>query len=253
MIPTIGTAFGPIPTFPVCVVLGILLMLLLTSITLRREENYIIEENYIFPKLVISGLIGFVCSGLLDSLFKIPVYGKFKITGITFYGGFIGGAVSLFLLLKATPSKTGYSVREWFELLTHPFILFHTLGRIGCFFGGCCYGKVTDSILGFAFCDNPSNNIFHNGAKRYPTQLFEATALILIFLLLLRKKNKFSNYVMLYATARFIIEFFRDDERGYISAILSPAQLISVLLLTIAISCKAITAWKQYSKSNRST
>ena len=27
----------------------------------------------------------------------------------------------------------------------------HSLGRVGCFFAGCCYGKPTDSWLGVKF------------------------------------------------------------------------------------------------------
>lgn len=248
MIPSINTPFGSLPTFPLWVVLGILAMFFVTSISLRQRDNFVAEENYIFPKLVLSGMIGLVSAGLLDALFKLPISGEFKITGITFYGGFMGAAASLYIILKATPSKTDYSLPEWFNLLTIPFILFHIFGRIGCFFGGCCYGKETDCYLGVIFPDNPTNNIIHNGAKRYPTQLFEATALMIIFLLLLKRKNKFIHYVFLYAVARFMIEFFRGDERGYISGILSPAQYISVWLLTAIIIYTGITTWKKRHK-----
>ena len=195
MIPSINTPFGSIPTFPLWAVLGILAMFLLTSISLRRQDNFVAEENYIFPKLVLSGMIGLVSSGLLDALFKLPISGEFKITGITFYGGFIGAVTSLYIVLKATQAKTNYAVTEWLNLLTRPFILFHIFGRIGCFFGGCCYGKETDCILGVIFRDNLANNIIHNGAKRYPTQLFEATALVIIFLLL----SKFSSNAIAFA------------------------------------------------------
>lgn len=250
MIPAIDTPFGPLPTFPIWVVFGILAMFFLLSVSLRRKSNYVNEENYIFPKLVLSGMIGLASSGLLDALFKLPVSGEFEITGITFYGGFLGAAASLYILLKATGSKTAYSVQEWFQLLTLPFILFHIFGRIGCFFGGCCYGKETDNFLGVVFVDNPANNIIHNGIKRYPTQLFEATALMIIFLLLLKRRNKFIHYLFLYAVSRFIIEFFRGDERGHISGILSPAQCISVLIVVAICTYTAINAWRKDHQSD---
>ena len=56
----------------------------------------------------------------------------------------------------------------------------------------------------------------------HPTQLYEAGAelLILVFLLVTERKGRpfpgrtFWVYMLLYAISRFIIEFYRADERG---------------------------------------
>ena len=247
--PYIITSYGSLPTFPVCVVLGFLLLLSLTSISLKKSANHISEENYIFPRLVSSGIVGYFTSALFDSLVKIPVHGEFRITGVTFYGGFIGAVITLFVLLNTGKNKTEYTVKQWFDLLTPPFIVFHAVGRIGCFLGGCCYGKVTDSCLGVIFPDNLPQQIIHNGVKRYPTQLFEVVALSIIFVLLLRNKNKFKNYVMLYAAARFFLEFFRGDERGIVSDIFSPSQIVAVVLLLVIIGSKCIDRYKNARKA----
>src|SRR5678815_5791257 len=65
----------------------------------------------------------------------------------------------------------------------------------------------------------------------YPTQLFEAGATLLIFgfLMWLRKRRKFEgqiilSYAILYAMARFVIEFWRGDERGSLLG-LSPSPV----------------------------
>lgn len=245
MIPYIKTTFGNIPTFALFVMLGILSMIFLIFCCLRKNPNHIDEENFILSKIVFSGLAGYFASGIFDACFKINIYGRFKITGITFYGGLIGATLALFVVLKITKGKTQYSVKEWFDLLTIPFITFHIFGRVGCFFGGCCYGKPTESFLGVAFPDNIRQNIFHDGAKCYPTQLFEAVALLMILLILLKNKNKFENYVLLYSIARFIIEFFRGDERGSISNIFSPAQVISVGLFVLVLNYKGFKVIKQ--------
>ena len=221
-------------TFPVCVVLGVLSMLLLTSWNLKRTGNRIEEENFIFPKIVASGVIGFLTSGLFDSIVKLPIYGGFQITGITFYGGFLGAVISLLVLLVITRNKTARTVKEWFDLLTLPFICFHIFGRIGCFLGGCCYGKITNSFLGVVFPDNIAQGIIHNGVKRYPTQLFEAAALTVIFFSIRKTRHKFTNYLILYGVTRFILEFFRGDERGFISGIFSPSQIVALVLVIIA-------------------
>ena len=68
-----------------------------------------------------------------------------------------------------------------------------------------------------------------------PTQLFEAAAIALCALLLatLLKKRRFVNYLILYPVCRFVIEFWRGDDRGSTGFFLSPSQLVSLLILVI--------------------
>src|SRR5262249_52666384 len=76
----------------------------------------------------------------------------------------------------------------------------------------------------------------------HPTQLYEAGAeLLILFVLLLteRKGRPFAGrtfwlYMLLYSISRFIIEFYRGDERGGIG-MLSTSQLISLVLAPLAI------------------
>ena len=80
------------------------------------------------------------------------------------------------------------------------------------------------------------------GIPLYPTQLFEAGAelLILIVLLVSERKAKpypgrtFWLYMLLYAVSRFIIEFYRGDERGSVG-IFSTSQFISLFLAPLAV------------------
>ena len=137
----------------------------------------------------------------------------------------------MYILLKCSNNKSHFNTNEWFDLLTIPLIFFHILGRVGCFFGGCCYGKETSSCLGMFFPDRPEYNIYHKGMKCYPTQLFEIIALIIILLIVLNVKKRMKTYFWSYAIARFIIEFFRGDDRGYILSWVSPAQMISIIIV----------------------
>jgi phosphatidylglycerol:prolipoprotein diacylglycerol transferase len=80
------------------------------------------------------------------------------------------------------------------------------------------------------------------GARLHPTQLYESFAMVIvfIFLLWLHKRKKFSGqviltYAMIYATARFLIEFVRDDPRGDILGLttltgLSTSQMIGIVV-----------------------
>ena len=118
------------------------------------------------------------------------------------------------------------------------------VGRFGCFFAGCCYGKPTTLPWGITFTDPfaAANVGTPLGVHLHPTQLYEAGAevLILLGLLLTEKKGKrypgrtFWLYILLYAVSRFIIEYFRGDERGTVG-IFSTSQFISLVLAPLAI------------------
>lgn len=231
MIPYIITPFGRMPTFTIMLICGILVMFFLVHVNLRNDPSRENEEAFIFPKMVFCGVSGCFWAAVFDSAFKFRENGGFVIEGITFYGGLLGASISLLLILHLTKHKTGYTVNDWFSNLTIPFIGFHICGRIGCFLGGCCYGKVTDSFVGLHFPDIPEYGIYHDGMKCYPTQLFEAAALLGILAAVIKTKKKFQTYLFLYAVARFLIEFYRGDDRGYIFEQISPAQTISIMIL----------------------
>jgi len=126
------------------------------------------------------------------------------------------------------------TVGEWLDLLIVPFVIFHAIGRIGCFLGGCCYGRATDSILGVYFPDLPESGIYHNGQKLLPTQLFEAVGLACLAVgLHFVKRGKFPLYLIAYAVLRFCLEFLRDDDRGTTIVGISPSQLIAIAVLAV--------------------
>jgi phosphatidylglycerol:prolipoprotein diacylglycerol transferase len=118
------------------------------------------------------------------------------------------------------------------------------VGRFGCFFAGCCYGKPTTRPWGITFTDPfaAANVGTPLGVPLHPTQLYEAGAEFLILLVLLYTERKgrpypgrtFWLYMLLYAASRFVIEFFRGDERGTVG-MFSTSQFISILLAPLAI------------------
>ena len=244
MIPYIHTPFGDISSFAILVTAGILSLFLTVHMQLRKFPNWQDEELFIFPKILISGMAAFASSSVFDSFFKFLEYGKFEFSGITFYGGLIGAICCMYMLLKFSKERTTYSVSDWFEISTIPVVIFHFFGRIGCFLGGCCYGKITASELGVAFPDNAKENIFHYGLKRYPTQLFEAIILLLILAVLFAAKKKFKTYLILYSVSRFFLEFLRGDDRGSVLINISPAQAISILIILVIISMTFFTKIK---------
>jgi phosphatidylglycerol:prolipoprotein diacylglycerol transferase len=161
-------------------------------------------------------------------------------SGGVFYGGLIVAvAVSLWYI-----RRVGLPLWTTCDVFAPGIALGHVVGRLGCLFAGCCYGKPTNLPWGITFTDpfaaanvgTPLNTPLH------PTQLYEAGAEALILIILLATESRgrrfagrtFWLYMLLYAVSRFIVEIFRGDPRGNVG-ILSTSQFISVLLVPLAI------------------
>src|SRR5213593_1019634 len=162
-------------------------------------------------------------------------------SGGVFYGGLILAVAVALVYIR----KVGLPLWTTTDVFAPGIALGHVVGRFGCLFAGCCFGKPTTLPWGITFTDpfaaanvgTPLNHPLH------PTQLYEAGAELLILgvLLLTEKKGKpfagrtFWLYILLYAISRYIIEIFRGDERGTVG-IFSTSQFISVVLAPLAVA-----------------
>jgi phosphatidylglycerol:prolipoprotein diacylglycerol transferase len=161
-------------------------------------------------------------------------------SGGVFYGGLILAVTVALWYIR----KVGLPLWTTCDVFAPGIALGHVIGRFGCLFAGCCYGKPTTLPWAITFTDpfaaanvgTPLNQALH------PTQLYEAGAEFLILMVLLiteRKGRPFAGrtfwlYLLLYAISRFIIEFFRGDERGTVG-MFSTSQFISIILAPLAI------------------
>jgi phosphatidylglycerol:prolipoprotein diacylglycerol transferase len=161
-------------------------------------------------------------------------------SGGVFYGGLILAVVVSLIYIR----RVGLPLWTTCDVFAPGIALGHVIGRFGCFFAGCCWGKPTTLPWGITFTDpfalanvgTPLNVALH------PTQLYEAGAELAILALLLgteKKGHRFAGrtfwlYMLLYAISRFIIEFYRDDPRGSLGPF-STSQFISVILAPLAI------------------
>ena len=158
--------------------------------------------------------------------------------GFVFYGGFLGALAVLSFFTK----NKNISFIKTLDFFAPALALGHAIGRIGCFLAGCCYGKETTSFLGIIF-NHPDTLVPHHlqNTPLYPTQLFEAFANFILFIILAKLYKKQTQpgttaltYIMGYALVRFIIEFFRGDDRGFILLGLYPSQIIALILFCLA-------------------
>jgi|KBSSwiStaDraftv2_1062776.scaffolds.fasta_scaffold35125_2 phosphatidylglycerol:prolipoprotein diacylglycerol transferase len=161
-------------------------------------------------------------------------------SGGVFYGGLIVAVTVALLYIR----RIGLPLWTTCDVFAPGIALGHVVGRLGCFFAGCCYGKPTTVPWAITFT-NPyaaANVGTPLNIPLHPTQLYEAGAEALILVLLLATESRgrrfpgrtFWLYMLLYAISRYIIEMFRGDPRGTVF-IFSTSQFISVLLVPLAI------------------
>ena len=148
--------------------------------------------------------------------------------GIVFYGGLIGVIIGLLTMSHILHKNSAFLLDE----ISISFPLFHSIARIGCLLGGCCYG--IPWTWGVRMVESPD-------IIRFPVQIAESICNLGIFVLLtIRAKKKgertgsFFLYMGLYAICRFILEFYRGDpDRGVWSLGLSTSQFISLYILIV--------------------
>jgi phosphatidylglycerol:prolipoprotein diacylglycerol transferase len=161
-------------------------------------------------------------------------------SGGVFYGGLILAVIVALWYIR----RAGLPLWTTCDVFAPGIALGHVVGRFGCFFAGCCYGKPTSVPWAITFTDPfaAANVGTPLGVHLHPTQLYEAGAELLILIVLLiteRRSRPFAGrtfwlYILLYAFSRFIIEFYRGDERGTVG-IFSTSQFISIILAPLAI------------------
>ena len=167
----------------------------------------------LFLPAIISGRINFLTQPALIS-----------------WGGILGGFVGFLFSSKYWK----ISCASYADLLAPAYLISIGIGRIGCFFGGCCFGVHTESAIGVMFLDSssPAGMALQ---PLVPTQLISAVYLILggcvftvIYLLKSPKSGLlFAATALYYSIGRFIIEFWRADYRAFLFG-LSDGQLFSI-------------------------
>ena len=145
------------------------------------------------------------------------------------------------------------------DVYAAPLALGHGIGRLGCFSAGCCYGKPTAQAWGVIFHDEYAHQLVGTplGIPLHPTQLYEAGAEFLIFLILLRLSARshrsgqiFGAYLVLYGITRFTIEFFRGDPGR--TLLLGDAGSI-MQLVSIGLMGFGIWLWTRHGSTGTST
>lgn len=194
------------------------------------SNDILILACYVLPLAVIGARIYYVIFSLdeFSSFWQV-----FEIWngGLAIYGGVIGGTVAI-MLYCVIHKKNFFAVAD---IAAVSLILGQAIGRIGCFFSGCCYGiEVTNQAHMWFPLSTQINGVWH-----YSTFFYESFWDFLVFaalmlVLYLGKKIQengvvMSLYFILYGVGRAWIEALRGDSL-YLGAI-KVSQLLSILLI----------------------
>ncbi len=187
--------------------LGVILCAFLLS---KEIENTALSKDTLFDLIfwvVLCGLLGariFYIFLNFDFFISNPLEMiMIQKGGLAWQGSLIFGFISgiVFIRLKKL------NVLDMLDL-TAPYIaLGQSVGRIGCFLNGCCFGKEVSWGVYFP--------VHH--ARLHPTQLYSTVGLFLVFLILKAYRKKapqggvFILYIILASVLRFGVEFFRAD------------------------------------------
>lgn len=185
-------------------------------------------------------------------------WAKFWSGGLTYYGGFIGGTIGAWYLLK----RDRFPFWKAADMAGMVIPVGLGFGRMGCLLAGCCFGKPWASRFALSFPpQSPASEFQHRvhllqspmepSLPVHPTQIYESAASFAISALLIfyvhgRKRydgQVFVAFLALYAVARFTLEFWRSDDRGGFLA-LSTSQWIGVGLVAAAFAAHRVLAMR---------
>ena len=165
--------------------------------------------------------------------------------GRTILGGVLGGWVGV----EIGKRRLGIR-RSTGDLFALAIPAGEALGRVGCYFNGCCHGQVCD--LPFA--------VFQHGAWRHPTQLYSVASSALIFGVLWRARNKWPRegdawkaFLILWGAARFVIEAFRAHDSGASTGPISSAQWACLGLIAAVCALLWRAHWQRRMAASEAT
>lgn len=228
--------------YEICLAAGVIAALAIFRILAERRSMEAKFQNFVLLTAFVTVVCGYLSAVVFQAFYNYLESGVFEIrkdTGATFLGGLIGGTIVFlavyfgvgFFLFKGTVPRSPYAEFPALQSIAGCSIAAaHGLGRLGCFFAGCCYGLKTDSVFDL-YMRNP-------GYKVLPVQLYECIFLLglaAVLFVLLFKRNSFpyglAIYMIAYGIWRFFIEYLRGDDRGaFLIRFLSPSQFTSILL-----------------------
>lgn len=186
--------------------------------------------------IIVTVIVGIIFAILVENVYEAIKASVNNVApkwtwAMTFYGGLVFGIPAFILMYRYYYLKNNPPIfKKILVIAPGSVAIGHAFGRIGCFLSGCCYGITTHTHLDVNF---------PGIGEHLPTQLIEMAFLfilggVLVFLAFKHVTNYTAIiYLFAYSIFRFVIEFFRGDERGQLAG-LSPSQYWCIILFLLA-------------------
>jgi phosphatidylglycerol---prolipoprotein diacylglyceryl transferase len=168
--------------------------------------------------------------------------------GLIFHGGLILAVAVAFFYMH----RHQLPWRVTFDALAVGMPVGQSLGRVGCFMAGCCYGRPSDLPWAVTFTD--PNTLCPIQEALHPSQLYEAVLLLSVFAAIywLRTRKRFDGqllltYFTLAGAVRFGVEFFRHpgDYRGPLLLWEMPATQVFALVVAVLSGILLLRYWRK--------
>ena len=167
----------------------------------------------------------------------------FSMTTLQAGGIFFGGLVAALATAAWYLRREDLPALRTADAFAPGLAIGHAIGRGGCFLAGCCWGRTTGVPWAVTFTSDVAHDLvgvpLH--VPLHPTQLYEALAEAVIFVILWRRFRRphaegaiLGLYLILYPAFRFVIEFYRERSANSFpfGGPVSITQYLAVLLVT---------------------
>lgn len=187
---------------------------------------------YVIPLAIIGARLYYVIFN--NQSFSFIEFFEIWNGGLAILGAVIGGAigVAIYCLIH---KKNFLKITD---IAAPALIIGQAIGRIGCYFGGCCYGIETlDPALQWFPISVQIDGVWHLSTFFYESfWCFLGFALLLFLFKKLHKTGAITFcYFIIYGVGRFIIEGWRGDSLYLADTGIKVSQLLSGILVFIGI------------------
>jgi phosphatidylglycerol:prolipoprotein diacylglycerol transferase len=179
---------------------------------------------FIFIGIFVQDIGGTILPYLHHLVHGMPIPALPRTPGRWFHSIFLSMALYTWFWIRRFKWPAGRVMDVFFMSA----MIMSAVGRIGCFLGGCCGGKICGLPWALHYPGDPE------GVLRHPTQLYAVALELLIFAVLRAGDRKrryagetFLKGVLLYSVYRFGMGFVRDTPA--VAAGLSYAQIFSLV------------------------
>lgn len=240
MLPFIYIGQLSIPTYGLCMVIGIVAACTVSAFRLKTRGGSI-DSLLLIAAVALA--IGLCCAKISYYLFSYGIgrlfaeiaagdFSAFNDSGLVYYGGLSGGLIGAYIAIR----ESKYNFDSYANAIVPCIPLGHAFGRLGCMFAGCCYGMHYEGL-------GAIHSIYVAPAETlFPIQAVESLLnnVLCMFLMIYTKEKRkgivtLSVYLVAYSIIRFILEFFRGDQIRGIYCGLSTSQWISAVLIFFSV------------------